>query len=354
MAYAKKTPKSSAAYQKLRNDIKAGTPGSAYIFYGEESYLRQRALEDLQKTLIPPGAETFNFHKLEGQGLTADALTETAEAMPMMAERTLLVVTDYDLFKLNQDVQEKITAFLEDVPSYCCVVFVYDTIAYKPVKTTKAQKALAKAVEAHVEAVEFLPAQGNRLTEWIAAHFAALGKSIDGPTAEYLVFVCGGLMTGLAPEIDKIASYTKGNVVTKKDIDAIADPVLSAEVFRLSDAVVQGKYDRAAAILADLLKMQTEPIMIVAALGSQLRRIWTARLALDSGRGRSWALDLWGMKPGYVSNMIFSAAQRTSAEWCANAVKRCQVLDRRFKSQRGADPAGELKLLLAELGAGKR
>ena len=354
MAYAKKAPKKNLAYQKLQNDIKAKTPGTAYIFYGEETNIRQRALESLQKVLIPSGGEAFNFHKLEGQGLTVDTLEATAEAMPMMAERTMVVVTDYDLFKIGAQAQEDLAAFLKDVPPYCCVVFVYNTIAYKPVKTTKSQKALAKVVEEYVEAVEFLPAQGSRLTDWIIAHFAALGKSIDETTADYLVFICGGLMTGLLPEINKIASYTKGNVVTKKEIDAVADPVLSAEVFRLSDAVVQGKYDQAAAILADLLKMQTEPIMIVAALGSQLRRIWTARLALDSGKGKSWALDLWGMKTGYVSNMVFSAAQRTSAAWCADAVKRCQVLDRRFKSQRGVDPAGELKLLLAQLGAGRR
>lgn len=354
MAYAKKAPKKNVAYQKLRDDIKAGTPASAYIFYGEETYLRQRALEDLQKALIPPGSEAFNFHKLEGQGLAEEALEAVAEAMPMMAERTLIVVTDYDLFKLGEKEQTAMTAFLGDLPPYCCIVFIYDTVVYKPVKTSKAQKALAKAVEAHVEAVEFLPAQGSRLTDWITAHFAALGKSIDGPTAEYLAFVCGGLMTGLVPEINKIAAYVEGDTVTKKDIDAVADPVLSAEVFRLSDAVVQGKYDRAAAILADLLKMQTEPIMIVAALGSQLRRIWTARLALDNKKGKAWALELWGMKPGYVADLLFSAAQRTSAAWCAKAVKRCQVLDRRLKSQRGADPAGELKLLLAQLGAEKR
>ena len=118
---------------------------------------------------------------------------------------------------------------------------------YKPNKT---MKKLCKAIDSHVETVEFRPASGSDLEAWIARRFRAQGKEIDRQTAEYLIFTCGGLMTGLAPEIDKIASYTKGNVVTKKDIDAIADPVLSAEVFRLSDAVVQGKYDRAAAILA--------------------------------------------------------------------------------------------------------
>ena len=136
-------------------------------------------------------------------------------------------------------------------------------------------KKLAKAIGDHVQAVEFRAAENSDLIAWIARRFRALGKDIDRQTAEYLIFTCGGLMTGLVPEITKIGTYAKGKTITQKDIDAVADPVLSAEVFRLSDAVVQGNYDRAAQILGDLLKMQTEPIVILAALGSQLRRIYT-------------------------------------------------------------------------------
>ena len=40
-------------------------------------------------------------------------------------------------------------------------------------------------------------------------------------------------------------------------------------------------------------------------------------------------------------------------DWCREAVKRCQVLDRRMKSERNMDSEGELKLLLMEL-AGAR
>ena len=41
MAYAKKASKNEA-YQKLKTDLKEGNPlGNAYLFYGEESYLRE-------------------------------------------------------------------------------------------------------------------------------------------------------------------------------------------------------------------------------------------------------------------------------------------------------------------------
>ena len=351
MAYAKKPPKSSEAYQKFKADLSAGTVGCAYIFYGEESYLREYYLGELRKKLVPAGFEEFNYHRLEGKDLTVQALTEMAEAMPMLSERTLIVVTDFDIFKLGEEQREKLIALLEDIPPYCCLVFVYDTVAYKPNKT---MKKLCKAIGDHVQAVEFRAQDSNDLIAWIARRFRALDKEIDRQTAEYLIFTCGGLMTGLVPEISKIAAYAKGKAITQKDIDDVADPVLSAEVFKLSDAVLQGNYDLAASILGDLLKMQTEPIMILAALGSQLRRIYTARLAIDSSKDKYWLMELWDMKSDYPAKLLLSAAKRTTADWCADAVKMCQVLDRRMKSEKGIDAAGELKLLLVRLGAKRK
>ena len=256
MAYAKKTSKANEAFQKLKNDLAAGTAGNAYIFYGEETYLREYYLKELRKKLVPAGFEEFNYHTLEGKDLTVQTLAETAEAMPMMAERTLIVVSDFDLFKLNEEQREKLIAFLEDVPPYCCVVFLYDTVEYKPNRT---MKKLYKAVTDHVEAVEFRPADNSDLVVWIARRFKGPGEGdrpSDGGVPDLHL---RRLMTGLVPEIAKIGAYAKGRAITQKDIDAVADPVLSAEVFRLSDAVLQGNYDGAARILGDLLKMQTEP-----------------------------------------------------------------------------------------------
>ena len=255
MAYAKKTAKNEA-YQKLKTDLKEGNPlGNAYLFYGEESYLREYYLGEIRKRLIPAGFEEFNYHALEGKDLTAQSLTEMAEAMPMMAERTLIVVTDWDIYKLSEDQRERFIALLEDLPEYCCIVFVYDTMAYKQNKTVK---KLCKAMDAHVTPIEFKAQDTSDLTAWIARRFRALGKQIDRQTAEYLIFLCGGLMTGLSQEIAKIGAYAKGEVITQRDIDAVADPVLSAEIFKMTDAVSQSDYNKAAAILGDLLKMQEE------------------------------------------------------------------------------------------------
>ena len=43
----------TAAYQKLKKDIKEGTIGTLYVFHGEEAYLRDFYLGQLKKKLLP-------------------------------------------------------------------------------------------------------------------------------------------------------------------------------------------------------------------------------------------------------------------------------------------------------------
>ena len=189
MAYAKKSGEKRSLSETENRSERGKSAEKRYLFYGEESYLREYYLGEMKKKLVPAGFEEFNYHVLEGKDLTAQSLTEMAEAMPMMAERTLIVVTDWDIYKLNEDQRERLIALLEDLPEYCCIVFVYDTVAYKQNKTLK---KLCKAMDGHVTPVEFKAQDTSDLTAWIARRFKALGKQIDRQTAEYLIFLCGG------------------------------------------------------------------------------------------------------------------------------------------------------------------
>ena len=117
---------------------------------------------------------------------------------------------------------------------------------------------------------------------------------------------------------------------------------------------LKGDFDGAARRLGELLKLDTEPILILATLGSQIRRIYTARLILDNGReDRARLMDLWGMRSDYPAKLLFAAARQTSTQWCVEAVRACQELDRRMKSEGGLDATGELKTLLVTLEAGR-
>lgn len=340
----------SGGYEALRAAIRAGVPANLYIFYGEERYLLQTMAQQLKDLLIPESFEEFNYHRLTGKGLTVQELAETAEAMPMMAEHTLITVTDMDIFKLDEGQRTALIQLLSDFPPYCTLVFLYEQVTYK---RDGKMKKLCAALNEFVQEVEFVQQERSDLLKWLKRRFAATGHDIDQTAADHLLFTCGSLMRGLIPEIEKIAAYAKGERITVADIDAVAEPVLDARIFDMTNAVTARDYDRAAAILSELLRMQTEPIVILAALGKELRRLYTARLALDGGKDRIWLKELWSMSSDYPAKLLLQAARKVDHAWCRQAVKRSQTLDRRMKSERNMDSEGELKLFLMEL-AGAR
>ena len=288
----------------------------------------------------------INYHRLAGKGLTMQEVVEAAEAMPMMAEHTLVTVEDMDLFRLDEAQRGALVALLEDFPEYCTLVFLYRQIPYK---TDAKLKKLTAALAERAQVIEFAQQGQQKLQKWVRRRFAAAGKDIDAGTVDHLLFTCGSLMTGLVPEIAKIAAYARGPKITAADIDAVADPVLDARVFDMTDAVAARDYDKAAECLAELLRMQEEPIRILAALGKTLRQLYTARLAIDGGKDVLWLKDLWRMKSDYPAKKLMQSARGVRRSWCREAVKRCQTLDHRMKSERNMDNEGELKLFLMEL-----
>lgn len=345
----KKTAKDNG-YDRFRAAMKAGTAANVYIFHGEETYLMHSAVEQLKELLVPAGFEEFNYHRLTGKGLTVQELTETVEAMPMMAQHTLVTVTDMDIFKLDEGQRTALIALLEDFPDYCTLVFLYRQLTYK---RDGKMKKLSAAVGTYAEEISFDQQGRQALVRWLRRRFAAGGKDIDDAAADHLLFTCGSLMDGLLPEIAKLTAYAKGDKISISDINAVVEPMLDARIFDMTNAVTDGNYDKAATVLAELLRMQTEPVAILAALGKELRRLYTARIALDGRKDSLWLKDLWRMSSDYPAKLLLRSARNVTHEWCRDAVKRCQTLDRRMKSERNMDAEGELKLFLMELAGGR-
>ncbi|MEG0321877.1 MAG: DNA polymerase III subunit delta [Oscillospiraceae bacterium] len=342
MAYPKKPD--SSAMKALKAQIRTQNIAQCYLFCGEEAYLRDFYLGEVKKALLPGGLEAFNLHTIDGKTCTPRALETAIDCLPMMCERTLVLVTDYDLMKAPADDKESIIALLADLPDYVCLIFLYDLIDYKPDARTK----LSAALKDHV--VNFARQEQSDLTDWIRRRFLALDHDIDTETARYFIFLCGDLMTTLASEIGKVGAYAKERRITKADIDGVATPLLDAVVFQLTDQIGRRNYDGAAAVLGDLLHMQEAPIMILSVLGKQLRQLYSARLALQAKKSPQYLVNLWKISP-YPAEKLMASAQHLSVQWCRNAVRRAAETDLAMKST-GADGADLLISLLMELANG--
>ena len=104
-------------------------------------------------------------------------------------------------------------------------------------------------------------------------------------------------------------------------------------------------------MLGELYQMNEEPIMILAVLAGQLRQMWSARLALESGKGQGYVADLWKLRSSWQAGNLMRSARQFDLKWCRNAVALAAETDLAMKST-GIDREELLTDLLLKLAAG--
>ncbi len=316
----------NGGFEQLKNDLKQKSPARFYVLYGEEDYLRRYYAEQLKKQLLDELTEDFNFHRLTTENFSLQTLSDSLEALPMMAERSMVLVEEVDLFELPESDRERLTAMLADVPEYCCLVLTYTD--FKP---DKRKKKLWDAIEKNAVLAEFRYQCESDLRAWIARHFRALGKQIAPELCTYLLQQCGLSMTRLDGEIQKICAFSGAETVVRADIDAVVEPTLDAVVFQLTDALAQRDFGAALERLQVLLKMQTEVIPIVAAVGAQMRRLNAAKILQTEGKGAQELASLCGIAP-YAAGKTMTLSRRFSERFCRQAMLLCCQTDYQIKT----------------------
>ena len=330
--------------QQLKLDIRNKQCQRLYFFHGEEVFLLHHYLDQLRKILLDELTESFNFHKLNNETFDIQSFADSVENLPMMADNTFVWVDEIDVFKMNESDREKMTEIFSDIPDYCTVVFTYVTTPWKP---DKRLKKLWDAIDKNGTIVEFAKQDQRDLIPWVARHFASRKKRITNDLCAYLIDITGGTMTALSGEIAKISAYSGADEIRKSDIDAVTEPVLDAVVFQMTDLLGQGEYGPALLKLHQLLKMQQEPLSILGAVGSHFRRLATAKVLMDSGKGSAELMRLCGIGD-YPARKTVAAAGKFSSRFYATAAELVMETDYQIKTSFD-DPERLLEVLILRL-----
>ena len=331
----------NTSYIAFTKSLSAGKVGGFYIFHGQERYLLEGSLKGLRALLCPDGLDSFNYKRFDGKAFSTKELEDAIDTLPAFADRTLIEIHDYDIFKNTQ--KERLCEIFSDLPDYVCVVFIYSTIEYKP----DGRKKLDKEILKYADVIKFNVQDQDKLVDWIMRHFHDAGKKISKSDAEYIASVTGGLMTTLNGEIEKAAAYAKAEYVTRKDIDTVVTPVLDAIAFRLADAIVGKDNAGALRLLDELLQMREEPHKLVYLISLRMRQLLAARVFIETNRGRTELMQLCDIRFDFIARNLMNTAKNTTLAYCREAVLLCSATALELNST--AEPESRLIELVVKL-----
>ena len=307
---------------QLKNDLKDKKLGRCYVLFGEEDYLRLYYFKQMKKQLLDKLTEDFNYHRLTAENFSLQLLADSLEALPVMGERTLVHLDDVPLLEIKaEDEIESITKMLSDIPEHCCLIVTYSNI--KPDK----RKKIWKVLEKNGCIAEFRYQKETELRPWIVRHFRAHGKNISTALCNELLSLCGCSMSRLLGEIEKICAYSGTDTIVRSDLTEVVEPTLEAAVFEIFNYMADRKFDKALETLQVLLKQQEEPIAILAAIGTQLRRLRAAKYFQRNDEFSA----VTGVS-GFMVGKTMTQARRFTEEFCDKAVILCRDTDYQMKT----------------------
>lgn len=120
----------------------------------------------------------------------------------------------------------------------------------------------------------------------------------------------------------------------------------------MTDYISQKKFNTAVSVLAELLMdKNNEPIPMLAMLGVQMRRLYTARIALEKDLGLKYIMEACGLRYDFIARDLLNSARGFTLRQLRDAVRLCAETDYKMKSS-GEDDAVLLKDVVLRIAAG--
>lgn len=337
-------PKAIAALSYLRApDSLPAAP--IYAVYGDEEWLRKRAMQTLTDSLKKRGLDVRRIHDLENAAPLLDELRS-----PNMFGGALACVV------VNQRQgprQEASTRFKEEFAAYLEKpsrrnILVFDAATWQRNLT------VPKRVEEHFPTVvaEELKPWDYRSWEQLAQMQAAEhGISLDHEAVGALRDAVAGSLSRAEMEISKLALLAKGKVVTAPDVAFACGYEGTDVTFALCDAILTGDSKTALRHAAKMAgKAETGSILSLLGL-LRLQVATLGRVALNLSRGMAGPEALVSGAPRVreaLKSGLLRTAKRVNRQALAGALGILLAADEDMKSA-SPDPAALLISVVSRL-----
>ena len=260
-----------------------------FVLSGDEEFLKRRAREAIISKLLGDADADFALSVYAADKLDITTVRNELDTLPFLAPLRVVVVEAADTFVTeHRAALEKYVA----APSKAGVL-VLEVKAFP--ETTKLAKALPDAAKVACRAPS--PYKMDEVEAWCVGWCQSRhGRKLTADAAAALVERVGPQLGLLDQELGKLAvAVGSRKQVTPEDVEAFVGRSRAANVFRILDAVGEGKPGEAFTIVGELFDEGEAALAILGPLTAQLRKLAALGRLLAAGQALGPAMDAAGV-----------------------------------------------------------
>ncbi len=335
--------------QDLRKQLRKREFAPVYLFFGEETYLRNLAAKTITGMVLKDSViREFNESEISLKSSDIQTALASANQLPMMDSRRVVRVTDVvvSAAKNKETIAEEDEAAIQDYllnPAECTVlVFIADDFDRR--------RKISKLLIEHSVAVEFKMLDDRDLLLWAKDRLKDLSASADEKSLLHLISLVGSDVRKLTIELEKLATAAlPATVITEELVEKLAPNTRELSNFDLADHLLQKNRSGALKVMKKILDDGAEPLMLLGLLSYNFHRLFLAKEMMSEGIDRkevSRVIRLpWNKQQEFLEN-----ARRTERGRFAWILRRLAETDLSIKTS-VATPRLQIEMLICELAA---
>ena len=300
-----------------------------FFLFGNDEFAITRKLKDFESDFTDPTSADMNTARLDARTANDNDLNNAVNAMPFLAKRRLVLLTNPSAKYNNASSRKKFLEFVEKAPDTTRLVM------YESVEPRDAEKHwLVKWAEKNNKLIQtkaYMLPRLKEMTGWIINETRNQGGQIEPRAAEMLKDMVGVDTRQAGMEISKLLAYVNwARQVKVTDVEAVCIVTSQQSVFDFVDALSNGNGKSAQHLLHRLLETE-EPFSVWGMIVRQFRYLIQAREILDARGNKDDMARAVQIHP-FVAEKAMQQAARYSMESLESIYRRLLRIDEGVKT----------------------
>lgn len=301
--------------------------GKLVIVEGTERVLADRALEIVLDRLLPSDIRELNLSRFTPEEADISRVREALQAMPFLADRRVVVVTDTQA--LRADPRRELWAAAQDVPEG-------NTLVLLDLLSPRTQRPQPFGAQAGRSALRIdTTANEDTRARFVEETLDRLGVKAEPRVVEELARSSADL-AAVRNDLEKLA--LTGKKITLKDLERETLSIENPKIYEYARALTEGKVAQALAISEELFANdpRNAAVPLLSALATECNYVW--ELSRPQGR----LPERWRWRETYIRPIAKRVGERRARAAYERAVRGIEAI---VTGRAGNDPADHRALV---------
>ncbi|MDR2399311.1 MAG: DNA polymerase III subunit delta [Endomicrobium sp.] len=315
--------------QDFNKLIQSKKTSPVYLLAGEESYLIDMCLNKIEKILAVDDLNREVFYACDSNSVD---ILNAIQTLPFLSDRRLVIVKD--LNKMKSVDAECITGYLSNIVSTSCLVLVY-LDNYKKETISKRKELINTCFSSkNCVTVDCRKQYENEAKEFIKTELQSRGKFASYNLISTIVEENGTDLLNISNEIEKLSLYVGKNKkeIKEEDLEKVGGYTKEVNIYALSSELESKNLKRAVFILEKLLNEGEEPVVILSAISSSVRKMLNAKSMLEEQKMSIPEVALTLRIHSFYANAFFSNLKKHNTKTLKESLKIVLQADMSIKT----------------------